>query len=94
MTTVKKSPTKPRHDLYIRLEDKELKVRAQKLSDRMGFNSVNRVSEVALKIGVSVMERPEYWSARLDGVLDGTMAEFIVTGLKEREKKRKADKKK
>ena len=75
------------------MEDKELKGRAQLLSDKMGFNSVNRVSEVALQIGIAVMEEKAYWGARIDGVLVSTMAEYITDGLKAREERIKAKRK-
>ncbi len=88
MAAKKKQPEpakqRERHDLYLRLMDKELHPRVQFLSDRMGFNSTNRVGEVALTIGISVMENPAYWSARLDGVLDTEIAKFINEGLDKR----------
>lgn len=60
----------------------------QVMSDRMGYLSTNRVGEVALAIGVAAMERPEYWSARLDGVTDEEIAKYIIDGLKARKAKR------
>jgi len=85
----KTAPKRERHDLYLRLTDKGLKPRVQKLSDKMGYQSTNRIGEVALAIGVAVMERPEYWSARLDGVTDEEIAKYIIDGLKAREEKKR-----
>jgi hypothetical protein len=93
MATSKKAPKKEstmRSDIFLRLIDKTLKPRVEKLSAKMGFESINRVSEVALTIGIAVMENPYYWHARIDGVSDHTIAEYINDGLA----KRAADKKK
>jgi len=88
-TTSKKAPSKKsgmRSDIFLRLMDKELKPRVEALSSRMGFESVNRVSEVGLTIGIAVMESPDYWRARLEGVSDVQLAEYITEGLKKRTK--------
>ena len=96
MSTKKKVTVKPaaankkfenRADLFIRANP-EIKKRVEILSAKMGYTSANSLVVIMLELAATIMENPDYWFARVQGIGDAQIAGFITEGLKARRQKK------